>query len=182
VSRYFSPSRIVEEAREGMMRKYAIDPDGTAVLFYRGTDKVIEVPRVSPGVYLDCLRKVSGGFEPDGPRVMVQTDQKQARDFFEEEIGSRAFHVEEVPATAVDKVVWSVRDWRERFAGVAMHELAVNYLAAVLIISKCRRIVMDVGNGPVWIGLFRGGVQGILQIRGRIELHDHTGLDQRSRT
>ena len=97
VHNYFNPSSLVKGRIQQFFEKYRICPDRTIGVCYRGTDKVFEVRAISPSRYLSEVKKLLK--KHTDLRVLVQTDQKQVRDYLLSEIGPAAFYIEELPVT-----------------------------------------------------------------------------------
>lgn len=158
IHNYFKPSFLVESRGRQFLEKYQICTDKTIGVCYRGTDKVLEVPSISPIRYLSEVQKLLK--EHDDLRVLVQTDQKQARDYFLSEIGPAAFHIEEMPATCSSSAMHIATE-----KTISNFELGINLLAAVKILAQCEYLVSHTGNVSLWIFLYRGSARNCCQLR-----------------
>ena len=155
VDTYFRPNEAVREARSRLVAKYGIDPDRTVAVWVRGTDKAIEVRPTPVRVYVRAVRRAIASGEVD--RVLVQTDQEQVRRTLMRRFGTAAFTIDELPVTGDRTGLHS-----QQLPGREEH--ARDLLAAVLLMSRCRRLVLHTGNGAFWTVLFRGGCDGVLQL------------------
>lgn len=156
---YFRPSERVEHRIAHFLGKYGIDPDNTIGLCIRGTDKWIETGIVSPAYYLQEAKRLLGS--DSKLRLLVQTDQKQLRDYFMyDDFQNRAFFLEELPATEGTVVMHKVSESEKKQSNF---ELGINMLAAVNVISRCKYVLTHTGNVGLWISLFRGHARNTCQ-------------------
>jgi hypothetical protein len=158
IHNYFGPSSLVESRIEQFIEKYDIRPDKTIGVCYRGTDKIIEVPPISPIRYVlevQALLKKNSDLT-----VLVQTDQQQFRDYFLSEIGPRAFYIEEMPVTCSSSALHNITD-----KAVSNFQLGINLLAVVKILAQCKYVVTHTGNVSLWIFLYRGSTRNCCQLR-----------------
>jgi hypothetical protein len=91
-------------------------------------------------------------------RVLVQTDQAQVRDFLLEEIGERAFFIEEMPVTYSSQAIHDV------ISPEAQISFGQTLLATVLIMSKTRHLITHTGNMALWTILYRGNLRKVTQL------------------
>lgn len=153
---YFRPSVEVEQAVARLTADYAIDPERTVAVWVRGTDKGREIRPRSTATYRRAVARALASGRVD--RVLVQSDQQQVRDELLACFGSAAFAFEELPVTSGVEGLHSLDlDGRE--------EHARDLLAAVLIMARCADVVLHTGNGALWTVLFRGGTDGVVQVR-----------------
>ena len=152
---YFQPSDAVRALLAGMVSKYGIDFARTVGVCYRGTDKSIEVDLAGPGEYVEVARAARS----EGMRVLVQTDQSQAKDLFLSALPD-SFAFDEMPTT-LSATVLHAFDARS----LQMSKLAFGrqLVASTLALSRCRVIVNHCGNMALWIALFRGNAHGMVQ-------------------
>lgn len=153
---YFQPSPMVRATIEHYIEAYSINFEETVAICYRGTDKSTEVKLASPQIYLDAALKI---IKP-GMRVLIQTDQLQAKQFFLDRIPG-SFALDEMPATAGSRVLHLLP---EHELSVTKGEFARRLVAATILVSKCRHIVNHCGNMAMWIALFRGSSNGMKQV------------------
>ena len=158
VHNYFNPSSLVKSRIQQFFEKYRICPDRTIGVCYRGTDKVFEVRAISPSRYLSEVKKLLK--KHTDLRVLVQTDQKQVRDYLLSEIGPAAFHIEEMPVTCSSSAMHITTE-----KTISNFELGINLLAAVKILAQCKYVVSHTGNVSLWIFLYRGSARNCCQLR-----------------
>lgn len=156
--RWFTPSVKVEKISKALVKKYTIDPSNTVAVLYRGTDKGLEVQLATSEEYARLAADAISGL-PDG-RVLIQTDQRQVRDFFCSKFGSRCVFFNEMPVTSGATVIHNLAD---EALGMSRLEFAQHLLAVLLIVSKCRFVINHTGNMALWACLFRGNTEGMTQ-------------------
>lgn len=153
LEKYFSLSENVEEKVKFLEEKYQIDYDNTIALFYRGNDKNRET---TIGSYDEFIIRTSQIYE-SGMRILVQPDETE----FLEECYRRlpgVFHFEETPhMRKKDSTIFFEMPHEDRL------EYGAWFLAAVVVMSKCRKLVTHSGNGGLWAALFRGHGKEIYQ-------------------
>ena len=157
---YFNPSPLVESRIQQFFEKYQICPARTIGVCYRGTDKSFEVPSITPSRYLSEVQQLLHK-HPDF-RVLVQTDQKQVRDYLVNEIGPAAFYIEEMPVTSSVSAMHITSD-----KPMSNFELGINLLSVVKILAQCEYLVTHTGNVSLWIFLYRGSSRNCRQLRPR---------------
>lgn len=157
---YFEFSDEVLRTRQHLLSKYNINAEKTIAILYRGTDKILEVPRVHPHFYLDTISSL-----PQDYKVLLQTDQFQTLDYFRRELGDRLIVVNEMQTTSNDKVMHQ--------QGIDNYTLGLNYLAVVSIISKCINVTFDTNNAGLWICILRGNMSNTCQIFAEIKTWKH---------
>lgn len=158
---YFGFSDEVLQTEQHFLTKYRIAPDKTIAVLYRGTDKMLEVPRVHPHFYLDIAKDL-----PKDYKILLQTDQIQTLKYFQQVLGDRLIYIDEMPMTDNDGVM-------HQQVGVCNYTLGLNYLAAVSIMSKCAHVVFDTNNAGLWICILRGNLQNTCQIFAEIKTWKH---------
>lgn len=158
VRAYFEPSAEVKSILAGWERKYHLSYGRLVAVCYRGTDKWKEVALADPSRYLEATRRLLAREKEF--KVLIQTDQASVRKAFQDEFGSRCLCFEEMPASedgiSLDRKPGTMMDGsRVRWAQAL--------LAATIAVSRCRLIVNHTGNMALWICLFRGNADGMLQ-------------------
>ena len=152
---YFKPSDLIAKTTESLLSKYKIDPKKLLVIYYRGTDKFIEVEPVPAATYLHEARGILA-LEPE-LRVMVQTDQRQVRDYLLYELGAKAFSLEELPVTdGIRGIHECIENDKQEFAS--------HLLAANLVMARSRWLITGTSNVSFWTTLFRGSAEKVIQL------------------
>ena len=154
VGAYFRPEDAIEDLVSGFALKYKFDCGNLLVIYYRGTDKGDEVELVPAANYLIEARSILE--KESGLRVMVQTDQRQVRDYLLYELGDLAFALDELPVTDGKVGIHNRIDHDKQ-------ECAATLLAAVLVMARSRWLVTGTGNVSFWSVLFRGSAERVVQ-------------------
>ncbi|MGP8069928.1 MAG: hypothetical protein ACLP5V_08565 [Candidatus Bathyarchaeia archaeon] len=162
VQNYFVPSNAIRKKQEELVSKYNIDYEKTVALWYRGTDKWIELSPIPPRYHiLETARLLA---TDDDLRVLVQTDQEQIRDECMMHFGKRGFYFDELPVTSS---LTGVHHIPAESRGMSNFQFGINLLAVVNIIARCRYIVSGTGNLAFWACLYRGSAKNTAQFRPR---------------
>ena len=157
VSTYFQPAERVLGIKRALIEKYRVDPSKTLAVHYRGTDKSQEVDQVPLEEWFEIVDAELEGVSDDY-RVLLQTDDYTVREKFMEKYNSRAFYFSEIPVSEKTVGVHYLVKPRHRL------KFARTFLAAVHLISECRRIVTHTGNVALWTSIYRGNVEGLTQV------------------
>lgn len=144
---YFSPSDRVLERVESLKKKYDIDYENTLAILHRGTDKHREATLLSKDEWCQHIKSRND----KDYRVLIQTDELQFRNCFEDTFPNSFFFDEMIFRNAYVlpsdfKVQWSV-----------------DFEAIMHIISKCKKIVTHSGNVGFIPVLYRRGLHGVSQ-------------------
>jgi len=158
ITTYFSPSQRVIDRKAQLMRKYEINLRSTVAVNIRGTDKHTEIDSPEVSTYLE-LASESLSRDPKR-KILLVTDQQQYLELFQGAFKSSLVYFDELPTTFGDVVIHKqlMRNQREDFG--------LNFLSAVLIMSQAQEVITHTGNGALWTSLFRGGTDGLTQLRG----------------
>jgi hypothetical protein len=165
VDHYFSPSVVIQERQVMLEKKYNIDFETTCVVFLRGNDKKTECHIPSYGEYHAAIATL----KKDHPEITSWLIQSDETEFIDEMIlfydkpndSERAFcfadeirHIASTPSTTVD-IVQSDKN----------NEFSKYYLAITRIMSRCKYVIFNTGNCSIWIALFRGNMDRVVQLR-----------------
>jgi hypothetical protein len=162
VTNYFSVVPEIIARANAIQAKYAIDPANTCVIFHRGNDKGMEVRLPDYDDYAVRARAVMEKF-PD-TTVLLQSDESEFFSALGEAFpGAVSFQAEirHIPRCMSTVDVECVRT-------ASNHEMSKNFLAIMIIMSRCRFVVCGSGNCAMWIALFRGNAKGVYQILARM--------------
>lgn len=157
--RYFQPSDATEAMHDALLARRGLDPTRLIGLCWRGTDKHREVPPTDVSAYIALADRLLAT-DPT-LRVLVQTDQVQARDAVVAHFGERCVFFEEMPVT--DGAVVMHRLDLERLYGMPREDFARTLLASVLAVASCRHLITHTGNVGLWLALFRGSAENLYQ-------------------
>lgn len=156
IERFFSPTNIVEQRLAQITLDYDIDVQTTASICFRGTDKHIEIQRKPLDIYIRALhdvRAISGE-----SRVLVQTDEYEARQELMSALGSRAFYLDCLPVAPRGTTAVHRHNLSHRV------EFAITLLAVNLLLSRMDVLVTHTGNMALWQHLYRGSSNRVTQI------------------
>ena len=159
VEQYFQPSAEVVNRMRDFVTRYRIVPNELIAVNIRGTDKWKEVsaPRLQNFVKWgkEALRK-----HPNAKLLLV-TDDSRLAEQFETAFVERVLRISELPMSSrTNSPIHRglARSKREKFA--------VDFLAAVHIMSSAKILITHTGNVAFWTVLFRGHSKGLVQIHG----------------
>lgn len=156
IKKYFYPSKYIFQIARNFQQEYNIDFEKTTAVFYRGTDKVIET---NIGTYEHFLKKTEEILKKNPDQfLLIQCDEQEFLDLFYEKFPN-VFHIKKIPRgrknekICVDRIV----------KGSDKFDLASNFFATILLISKCKNIITHSGNGSSWVHLYRGNSENMHQ-------------------
>ena len=152
INKYFSPSQSILCKKKELLEKYAIDPTNTIGVYYRGTDKKIEVEKVSYSDYIEKLKEIYTEKET----ILIQSDEQQFLEFAKE-IFPNCICFSEIKVSATDKGIHYENTKEENY-----HDIQY-FFAAMLILSQCKHIITGIGNCSMWICLYRGNAHNLHQ-------------------
>lgn len=160
VNRYFAPSVTILNKVDELVAKYQIDFDNTCAVFYRGNDKIIETEISGYDRFIEKAT-MKQSKEPN-LKFLIQTDENEFLSSFLNIFSNNTTYFHELER--LDKsnnCVFFTLPLEKREAH------AINYLATIIILSKCKHLITHSGNGGMWAVLYRGHMDGVDQI-----LHD----------
>ena len=151
-----------------MEEKYNLDYNNLGVLFYRGNDKRKETPMHNqiPN-YKEHIKK---GLEMKqkypGMKLIVQSDETEyitemLKNFpdsiiFNDEIR----HINNNRRGTVDKIANFGGKW-DTDVGKTNYDHAFKFMAILIIMSKCKHLVLNIGNCSLWVCFFRGNADNV---------------------
>lgn len=166
-NRYFAPSDEIIAKIKYLKYKYQVNPEETISIHYRGTDKFTEVAVASQEQYAEIAKKLLE--RHPNLRVLIQTDQKQALEYFLNQFGNRAFYIDELPTTnktgeeakKIDMEFFHKRfDYAEDVDPIPFTQM---FDAAIRLISTTKYVITHTGNGALFTILYRGNVNNVYQ-------------------
>jgi len=158
---YFNLADEVNNRLQLFIQKYNIDFEHTISILYRGTDKLLEVPKVHPQYYLKNINLING---LSNYKILIQTDEQQVLDYFKRQLKDQSFYIEEMPLAKLDRAMHLQQN------AISNYELGVNYLAVISILSKCKYVIFDTNNASLWTCIFRGSINNTCQIYANINI------------
>lgn len=155
IKRYFSPSPGIQILLRGLESKYNLDYSNLTVLFYRGNDKVREIPNAPYQDYIDRAKIIEAA--NPGMRFLVQSDETEFIDLILTTFPNAFYFKDEtrhIPRsnTTVDLIYKSQNYLYSKY-----------YLAITLAMSKAKNVICGSGNCSIWICLYRGNAEGVQQ-------------------
>lgn len=155
ISKYFSISDTVKERLNYLIQAYDIDFFDTCSIFYRGNDKRLECELATKETFIEkasIIKKHNKNI-----KFLVQTDDSSFleafQNQFQDSISFRELHTIADGSMSVS-------------ASLPQHQRlhhAIDLLAAVNVVSRCKYLVTHSGNCGFWACLYRGSSEGIIQ-------------------
>jgi hypothetical protein len=156
VKKYFSPSNEISTIINNMEQKYNIDYDNTCVLFYRGNDKLRETTLCDYSEYLQFSNNIL--LKNSNIKFLIQSDETEFITYMRVHFPNNSFYFND-----------EIRHMNKQnnTVDIIMKELNYQYskyyLAITIIMSKCKYVICGSGNCSIWIALYRGYSDGIIQ-------------------
>lgn len=155
--RYFAPSDIVMNRIAELEAKYNIDYDKTVGILYRANDKIKECSIAPYHVFAE--RAAFLGIDED-VKYLLSPDETQMLDFCKITLGKeRVIHPTEwqhMPKDSNTAIFMHLK-------GQDRVQHAINVLASIIMISKCKDVITGTGNMSMWLALYRGDTIGFHQ-------------------
>jgi len=157
IKKYFNPAPGIKSILENIETKYGLDYSNSCTLFFRGNDKVTEIPAVSYDRYLEKAKELQA--KNPGLRFLIQSDETEFIEAMSVLPNSFTFkdeirHINK-SSTTVDKV------YKE-----SNHVFSKYFLAITIAMSKCKYVICTTGNCSMWICLYRGNATDVYQFIG----------------
>ncbi len=156
IKKYFSPSLDITYYVIEITKKYKINFNNTAVLFYRGNDKATETKLSSYEEYIIQAHKILK--EKPDIRFIIQSDETEFIEKMLNEFPSSIWFKDETRSIKRDST--STVDFRLNSNN---NMFSKYFLAIIIIMSKCRYIVCGSGNCSIWMAFYRGNANGMIQ-------------------
>jgi hypothetical protein len=141
VEKYFTPSKLIREQVWRLERELPCDYQSTCGIRFRGTDKQLETNQPSYAeLILQAIR-----LKQRAPKLkfLIQSDDRCFIEYTHHTLGDDCcFHLLEPTIN---------------------NEQISDYVAAIIILSRCKCLITTSGNGELWARLFRGNNKGSLQ-------------------
>ena len=158
LERYFSPSNEINSIIDSIEYKYNIQYQNTCVLFFRGNDKCTEMKLPTYTQYIVAAKQILE--QNPGIRFLIQSDETEFLEMMVSTFPNSVVFFDEIRhmrrnVNTVDRV------FKSQNANMSLFYLAITY-----IMSRCKHIIFNSGNCSLWIALFRGNSDGIIQLVG----------------
>lgn len=153
INKYFNPSPLINHIINTLTLKYSINYENICVIRYRGTDKVIETVKPQYDEFISKALQVKQKYP--SIQFLILTDETEFLNYC----------IVNLPECIYFKELLTVSS----SVGLGVH---MNYnaskdiyyfVASIFIASKCKYIITTSGNCDLWITLFRGNANGMLQ-------------------
>jgi hypothetical protein len=157
IEKYFTPSKNVQSKIDAITDKYNIDFENTCALFHRGLDKHTEQVVCTHEEKLEKAKELLK--ENPNIRFLIQSDET---DFIDKALATfpdnsfyckdEIFHIPYDPNGLVD---FTFKENPE--------DRAQNFLAVLILMSKCKHVITSAANCDIWTILFRGHSRNLIQ-------------------
>lgn len=154
IDRYFMPSEMVMNRVKEFEERYQIDYENTIGIFHRDNDKHRETKIATSDSYLNKAKEINSG----RLKYFVLPDNYEFLFEAKRQLGE-AIHIEENACMPYnkDKCTFMVVPYEEK------PNHALNFFASVIIMSRCKHLVLHSGNGAFWTTIYRGNSDNIHQ-------------------
>jgi hypothetical protein len=168
IRKYYTPTPKVFKIVEDMEKKYNLKYENLSVLFYRGNDKRKEtkpnnqIPPYREHVYRgkDILKK-----NPE-TKFIIQSDETEYIDEMKKNFPDSIIFYDEIRHMkhnrkgTVDKIAGNGGEWNSH-VGKENYESAFKFMAIMIIMSKCKNLVLNIGNCSLWVCFFRENAENV---------------------
>lgn len=131
--------------------KFIDQMQGRSGVLYRGNDKVTEVPLVS----YDTMYEM--GVESGSDKWFIQTDEIEFFEFWKSKFPD-SLRIESIPMINKDSTKYVMPTDRLSFL--------VDFIAALIALSKMDKLLITTGNTNLWTCIFRGNTHNVYQAWG----------------
>jgi hypothetical protein len=162
MDKFFTPSQHVLDIVKFYEEKYQIDYEHTCGVFYRGNDKNRECKIAPYNEFLDKTQEVRySGLNGDASEMkfFVLPDETEFLEAFQ------FILYPNITITPEETPHMRKKDSAIPFElpTVERAEYAAKFLAAVIVMSKCKHLITHSGNCGMWSVLFRGNTNNVHQ-------------------
>jgi|688.fasta_scaffold03590_19 hypothetical protein len=155
INQYFFPSNFVTKKVLYFENKYNIQYSNLCSVFYRGNDKALECKLATHDDFIKRAKIVKNLNR--NIRFLVQTDDLVFLQLFLAEF-ENSIHIAELPAiNRPSTSVTALLDVNNRI------NFAIDFIAAVIVVSRCNIMITHSGNCGYWASLYRGSSTNIIQ-------------------
>jgi len=156
---YFNLSDNVLDIYNNMIHKYNINYDNTCCLFLRGNDKATECSIPSYGKYLIKGKELL----KSNPtlKFIIQSDEKEFIEEMCKNFPNNIVFNDEI--RVISKNTNKTVDNHGKTPEIN-HKFALNFLAIVYIMSKCKYVICNSGNISFWVLMYRKHFENYFQL------------------
>lgn len=156
ISKYFSPSKQIENIIISMEKKYEIDYENTCCVFFRGLDKFVETGVPEYGIFCDKAKNMTNN--ENNIRFLLQTDETEFFDYAKNIFTNHLIFNDEIRHMKHSKTILeNSLNKNENF------KYSLYFLAIVIIMSRCKYVICNTSNVSLWIALYRGNANNLYQ-------------------
>ena len=156
INKFFTPSDDILSIVSSIENKYNLpDYKNLCVLFYRGNDKMKET---IPPSYSDFFRKaLELKRKNENIRFLLQSDESEFLTAMLKLFPDSIVFIDQIrhinkDCDTVDRVYYGNN-----------YNFSKNFLAIIIIMSKCSHIICTSGNCSLWVIFFRGNANNVIQ-------------------
>lgn len=156
VERYYMPSPEIKTLISNLEEKYKIDYENTCGVYYRGTDKKTETTIAEYTLFYDKMRELQKSSD-SSLKFLIMTDTGP---FIDDAL------------KLFDNLI-ILEENKPSYDGKCLHintEKDNNYeqvkllLAVVIILSRCKHVIVPSSNVSYWIALYRKNCDNLYQV------------------
>lgn len=156
ISKYFHPAKNIQKIINDIEQKYNITYENICALFYRGNDKITETELCKYDEYLKHANEIM--IKNPNISFLIQSDETEFIEFMTAKFPNNSFYFKD-----------EIRHMKKCNSTVDIemsstnNEFSKKYLAITIIMSKCKHIICGSGNCSIWIMLYRGNNENVIQ-------------------
>lgn len=156
IKKYFSPSPEINDIINNIEKKHELFYQNICVLFYRGNDKNRETQKCSYDEYLNYAYQLLK--KKKEIVFLIQSDETEFIEFMTNKLPDNSFYFkDEIRHMKKCNNTVDIKFKHQNY------EFSKKYLAITIIMSKCKYIICGSGNCDIWIMLYRGNNQNVIQ-------------------
>ena len=154
--KYFTPSQMVHLIIDKIEKEYNINYENTCAVFYRGNLKSKETNQPK---YSDYLEKIDN-INVINPNIkfLFQSDETEFIEYMVSKYSNNIIFKEYI--RHISKDFGTEADWCDKKNNLLF---SLNFLAITNIMSKCKYVICNSGNCSLWILLYRGNCNNVIQ-------------------
>jgi hypothetical protein len=156
---YFSPSEIIINIINNINNKYSLNYENICAVFLRGNDKVIECNIPNYETYIEKINKIKENNQ--NIKFIFQSDETNFLEKMNELYPDNIIFYDEIRHIKQNKNLTVDNHGKTPESN---YKYALNFLAIIYIISKCRYVICNTGNISMWIALFRNNTNNFIQL------------------
>ena len=154
INKYF---KMIKDIINNIEEKYNICYKNLCVIFHRGNDKIKECDIGNHDFYKEEIKKLNNNYK-ENLTFLIQSDETEFLNEFSNELSNNIVFWDEIrhikkERTTVDKINFEHNNFY----------YICRFLAITIIMSKAKFIICNSGNCSLWILLYRGHFNGLIQ-------------------